>query len=198
MNVLGKVLAIADERARRLLVAAEAECLGYGGISVVSRQTGVSRRAIARWHKRAEATRKSSQRSSSQRGSGPEEVDRKGPCSQEGFGTADSTIQFSRDPESPLKWTCKSVRKLTDELQKVGHKTNRSMFAELLHEMGYSLQANKKTIEGTSHPDRNAQFEHINSKAEAYLDEEQPVISIRHQEKGIGRQIQKLGTRTLS
>jgi hypothetical protein len=87
------------------------------------------------------------------------------------------------DPESPLKWTCKSVRKLTDELQKVGHRTNRSTVAELLHEMGYSLQANKKTIEGTSHPDRNAQFEHINFKAKAYLDEKQPVISVDTKKK---------------
>ncbi len=87
------------------------------------------------------------------------------------------------DPESPLRWTSKSLRKLTAELNAMGHKTNRSTVAELLHEMEYSLQANKKTIEGTTHPDRNAQFEHINSTAKEYLAEGQPVISVDTKKK---------------
>ncbi len=65
------------------------------------------------------------------------------------------------DPESPLRWTCKSTRKLSDELNRMGHKTSHRMISELLNEMDYSLQANSKTIEGGSHPDRNAQFEYI-------------------------------------
>jgi len=87
------------------------------------------------------------------------------------------------DPESPLKWTSKSVRKLTDELKKMGHKTNRTTVAELLHEMGYSLQANKKNIEGTTHPDRNAQFEYISSRSKEYLRKKQPVISVDTKKK---------------
>jgi len=67
------------------------------------------------------------------------------------------------DPESPLRWTCKSVRKLSKELQVMGHKTSHRMVSELLHKLGYSLQANRKTDEGGTHPNRNAQFEYINS-----------------------------------
>jgi transposase len=65
------------------------------------------------------------------------------------------------DPESPLRWTCKSVRQLAAELQQQGHQASHQLVSELLHELGYSLQANRKAIEGTSHPDRNAQFEYI-------------------------------------
>ena len=65
------------------------------------------------------------------------------------------------DPESPLRWTSKSVRKLADELQRLGHQTSHRMVAALLHELGYSLQANRKTLEGSAHPDRDAQFAHI-------------------------------------
>ena len=87
------------------------------------------------------------------------------------------------DPESPLRWTCKSVRKLAEELQGMGHATSRRMVAELLHELGYSLQANRKTIEGKSHPDRNAQFEHINPKVRAALKAGEPVISVDAKKK---------------
>lgn len=65
------------------------------------------------------------------------------------------------DPESPLRWTCKGIRKLAEELKRMGQATSHRMVADLLHESGYSLQANRKSIEGKSHPDRNAQFEHI-------------------------------------
>ncbi len=73
------------------------------------------------------------------------------------------------DPESPLRWTCKGVRKLADELRQMGHAVSHPIVAELLHELGYSLQANRKTQEGASHPDRNAQFEYINRKVKRYL-----------------------------
>src|SRR6202011_3883398 len=87
------------------------------------------------------------------------------------------------DPESPLRWTCKSVRRLSDELNRMGHATSHRMVSELLHEMGYSLQANRKTIEGSAHPDRNAQFENINSKAREYQAAKQPVISVDTKKK---------------
>ena len=73
------------------------------------------------------------------------------------------------DPESPLRWTCKSVRKLAEELNRAGHQTNRQTVAELLRAMDYSLQANRKTLEGRQHPDRNAQFEHINERVRRHL-----------------------------
>ena len=176
------LVAIVDERVRRLLVAAEAECLGYGGISVVSRETGVSRRAIAEGIKELRKPENLPRGRVRRGGAGRKKTIEKDPTLKKDLELLIEPATCG-DPESPLKWTCKSVRKLTDELQKMGHRTNRTMVAELLHEMGYSLQANKKTIEGTSHPDRNAQFEHINFKANAYLDEKQPVISVDTKKK---------------
>jgi hypothetical protein len=82
------------------------------------------------------------------------------------------------DPESPLRWTCKSVRKLASELRAMGYKTNHRTVAELLHEMHYSLQANRKSIEGTKHPGRNARFEHISQKVREYLSRRQAAISV--------------------
>jgi len=87
------------------------------------------------------------------------------------------------DPESPLRWTCKSVRKLAAALKAQGHQTSHRMVAELLHEMGYSLQANQKTLEGSEHPDRNAQFEHLNGAVQQQLWAGEPVISVDTKKK---------------
>ena len=87
------------------------------------------------------------------------------------------------DPESPLRWTSKSVRKLANELKKTGHKTSHRMVADLLREMGYSLQANRKTLEGSAHPDRNAQFEYIYEKVKEFQFCGQPVISVDTKKK---------------
>ena len=72
------------------------------------------------------------------------------------------------DPESPLRWTCKSVRQLATELQRQGHRVSHQLVSELLQELGYSLQANRKTMEGASHPDRNAQFEYIHRQVRVF------------------------------
>jgi hypothetical protein len=87
------------------------------------------------------------------------------------------------DPQSPLRWTCKSVRRLAAELTRQGHRTSHRMVAALLQRLGYSLQANRKTIEGTRHPDRNAQFEHINARVRAYLRQGEPAISVDTKKK---------------
>ena len=87
------------------------------------------------------------------------------------------------DPESPLRWTCKSVRQLAAELKRQGHQVSHRMVAELLHEMGYSLQANRKTLEGTEHPDRNAQFEHLNQAVQLQLSLGEPVVSVDTKKK---------------
>jgi len=87
------------------------------------------------------------------------------------------------DPESPLRWTCKSVRQIARELKRVGHRASHTLVAELLHQLDYSLQGNRKTLEGSSHPDRNAQFEHINRKAKEYLRSKDPVISVDTKKK---------------
>src|SRR6266446_5943008 len=89
------------------------------------------------------------------------------------------------DPESPLRWTCRSVRRLAQALQAQGHQVSRTLVAELLNAAGYSLQANRKTKEGDSHPDRDGQFARINTQVAAALAEEQPVISVDTKKKGV-------------
>ena len=91
------------------------------------------------------------------------------------------------DPESPLRWTCKSVRILAEELRREGHAVSYQTVAELLHEMDYSLQANQKKLEGSQHADRNQQFEYINRKAQRYLKQCEPVISGTRGANGIRR-----------
>ena len=87
------------------------------------------------------------------------------------------------DPESPLRWTCKSLRKLAEELRRMGHQTSHPMVGRMLHDLGYSLQANSKTMEGTKHPDRNAQFEYLNRRIKRQLQQQQPVISVDTKKK---------------
>jgi Rhodopirellula transposase DDE domain len=87
------------------------------------------------------------------------------------------------DPESPLRWTCKSVRKLAQELRGQGRRVSHALVSDLLHELKYSLQANRKTKEGSSHPDRNAQFEHINHQATVFLQQHQPAIAVDTKKK---------------
>src|ERR1700758_2680117 len=89
------------------------------------------------------------------------------------------------DPQSPLRWTCRSVRRLAQALQVQGHKVSRTLVAELLNAAGYSLQANRKTKEGDGHPDRDAQFAHINSQVGVALAERQPVISVDTKKKEV-------------
>lgn len=104
------------------------------------------------------------------------------------------------DPESPLRWTCKSVRQLATELKRTGHHTSHRMVAELLHAMDYSLQANRKTLEGSSRPDRDAQFHHISNKIREFQADRQPVISVDTKKKELvgdfknnGREIRPKG-----
>ena len=87
------------------------------------------------------------------------------------------------DPESPLRWTSKSLRKLAGKLTAMGHKIAKSAVAGILRKMGYSLQANRKTREGSSHEDRDAQFQHISSRASEFLKNDQPVISVDAKKK---------------
>lgn len=166
-----------DERLRRLFAAAEATAIGYGGISVVSRETGVSRRAIALGCEELKHPEKTTEKRIRKKGGGRKRTIDKDPTLKQDLESLIEPVSRG-DPESPLRWTCKSVRKLSGELNQMGHKTSHNLIAELLHEMGYSLQANQKTIEGTSHPDRNAQFEHINDKVKEHQAIEQPVISV--------------------
>jgi len=173
---------ILDERLRRIFAAAEAMALGYGGATLVSRETGVSRAAIALGCKELKECKKLDSQRIRKKGGGRKRAVDKDPSLKKDLESLLEPVTRG-DPESPLLWTCKSVRKLSQELNRMGHKTSHNLVAELLKEMGYSLQANKKTLEGTSHPDRNAQFEHINQKVKEYQASEVPVISVDTKKK---------------
>lgn len=173
---------VLDEKSRRMLVAAESKAWGPGGISAVSKTTGMSRQVIRQGRRELEqsATRPSGR--IRRPGGGRKRAEQKDPTLVRDLeGLVEPTTRG--DPESSLRWTCKSVRILSEELARMGHKVSYPVVAELLHEMGYSLQANRKTKEGDSHPDRNAQFEHINAKVEQYIRVRQPVISVDTKKK---------------
>ena len=172
-----------DERQRRLWAAAEAKAWGYGGVSLVSRSTGVSRRAIHVGLRdlRADAAAPPAQRVR-RAGAGRPALTGAQPRL---LAALDALVEpTSRgDPESPLRWTCKGVRRLAVELQGQGFAIGRQKVAELLRELGYSLQGNRKTREGSHHPDRNAQFEYIATQVCRFQRCGQPVISVDTKKK---------------
>lgn len=166
-----------NERMRRCITGAEALVIGHGGIIAVSRATGVSRRAIATGIADLRDPQRLPPTDVRHPGGGRKpltEVD------ETVEGDLDGLVEPTArgDPESPLRWTCKSVRILSTELQQMGHQICPQKVADLLHSLRYSLQGNRKTLEGGTHPDRNAQFEHINQEAKAFLADGQPVISV--------------------
>ena len=173
--------AFLDERMRRLVAAAESAAIGYGGVSAVARATGVSRRAITEGMKELNQQKVSRSPSAESRirrkGAGRKRTIDKDPTLLEDLDRLVDPATRG-DPESPLRWTCKSVRKLAEELQHEGHAVSYQTVAELLHAMDYSLQANQKTLEGSQHADRDQQFEYINRKAQRYLKQSEPVISV--------------------
>ena len=177
-----KLAPFLDERMRRLVAASESLAIGFGGTSQVSRQTGVSRRAIIRGIKELdEAPSVQGGRVRRPGGGRKRTVDKDASLKTDLERLVDPVTRG--DPESPLRWTCKSVRKLAEELNRLGHQTSHRMVAELLHELGYSLQANRKTLEGSSHADRDQQFQHINQHVTEFLQQQQPVISVDTKKK---------------
>jgi hypothetical protein len=171
-----------DERSRRLLVAAESQVIGRSGITAVSIATGVSRRVIR--HGMAELKKPAILPPGRVRrpGGGRKKAIEQDPALKRDLEELlESTTRG--DPEAPLRWTCKSVRNLTTELKQQEHAVSHQVVAGLLHELGYSLQANRKTKEGAGHPDRNAQFEHLNAKVKRYLGSKDPVISVDTKKK---------------
>lgn len=173
-----------DERLRRLWAAAEAGALGHGGATAVERCTGVSRRAIAVGER--ELSEKSAGEAQPARirraGGGRKKSIEKDPrLLVELLALVEPATRG--DPENPLRWTSKSVRHLADELKARGLSASHQLVSELLSGEGYSLQANVKTREGGTHPDRNAQFEHINERIRLAQAEGQPVISVDTKKK---------------
>lgn len=171
-----------DERSRRLLVAAESQVIGHSGTTVVSKLTGVSRRVIRRgMAELKEPAILPVGRVRRPGGGRKNAIDQDPALLRDLQELLESTTRG--DPEAPLRWTCRSVRNLTAELQQRRHSVSHQVVADLLHELGYSLQANRKTREGASHPDRNAQFEHLNTKVKRYLGSKDPVISVDTKKK---------------
>jgi len=173
-----------DERARRLVAAAEAQVLGHGGVTAVSNATGLSRKAIRKGLDELEQAPLDRLPPGRIRraGAGRKPVQASQPAVLDALkGLVESTTRG--DPESPLRWTCKSVRQLSRELQNAGFRVCPQKVGDLLHEMGYSLQANRKVLEGTDHPDRDAQFQHIQASVCEYQAAGQPVISVDTKKK---------------
>jgi hypothetical protein len=173
---------ILDEKSRRLVAAAECKAWGPGGISAVSKATGVSRPVLRQGLRELAQPATAPEGRVRRPGGGRKKVSQKDPTLVADLEKlVESTTRG--DPESCLRWTCRSVRNLAEELATMGHKVSYPVVAELLHGMGYSLQANRKTQEGASYPDRNAQFEHIDARVQSYIAVRQPVISVDTKKK---------------
>jgi len=174
-----------DERLRRLHAASEAKAIGHGGITLVSKATGVAIGSIKQGLK--ELCQRLENKSGGRQRIRREGAGRKATVKVNAALTAalESLVEpvTRGNPESSLRWTCKSLRQLESELKKQGHIVSHTSIGDLLKNMGYSLQGNRKTLEGTSHPDRNAQFEYINTIAEEAISNGQPVISVDTKKK---------------
>ncbi|MDQ3356371.1 MAG: ISAzo13 family transposase [Actinomycetota bacterium] len=171
-----------DERRRRLWAAAEARSHGRGGLAAVVRATGMAENTIRAGLRELEAGHALEPGRVRRRGGGRKplwEIDPTLVADLERLVDPDSR----GDPEQPLRWTAKSVRKLAEALRGAGHQVSHETVARLLRSLGYSLQANAKTREGADHPDRDEQFHHINRTAAEAIESGQPVISVDTKKK---------------
>jgi transposase len=178
---LSGILFLLNERQRRLLVASEALALGYGGVKILSDISGIScptiRRGVAELNKidkKFLGVRL--------KGGGRKTVTEHNPDIKQ---ILEDIIEPDTrgDPESPLRWTCKSVRNIAELLEQKGYDVSHQTVAALLHDLKYSLQGNRKTKEGKDHPDRDAQFRHINKVVKSFLSKKCPVISVDTKKK---------------
>lgn len=171
-----------NERTRRLFAAAEAESFGHGGITLVSRATGLERHVIARGLNEIKEGITLEKNSVRKAGGGRRKNSDKDQTLETDLEALVEPVTRG-DPESPLLWVSRSLRHLSEELRKRGHQISHTLVGQLLQKKGYSMQANSKNKEGTTHPDRNAQFEHINQTAKNYLATGDPVISVDTKKK---------------
>ena len=171
-----------SERQRRLLLGVEARELGWGGVSSVARVAGVARSTVTVAVAELEVPTRVPEGRSRRVGGGRKSSVEKDPGL---VGALDALVDPGTrgDPESPLRWTCKSTRQLARTLTAAGHPVSDRTTASLLHQAGYSLQANAKTTEGAQHPDRDGQFAHINDTVAGYLKAGDPVISVDTKKK---------------
>jgi hypothetical protein len=198
-RVRQKYLALApvmDERMRRQWAATEALDLGWGGVSAVSAATGLARNTITVGihdleHRRAHPEEPIAARVRNP-GGGRKRATEIDPGLQAALDALVDPVTRGH-PESPLRWTCKSTSKLAEELQRQRHSVTDRTVATLLKQAGYSLQANRKTKEGSANPDRNAQFEHINAQVLAFQGRQQPVVSVDTKKKELVGEFKNAG-----
>ena len=193
------VAPVLDERSRRRWAAAESLAIGYGGDAVVSSATGVARETIRKG--RREIARDEAPTDRIRRpGGGRPRIQQDQPGIQAALQALVDPLTRG-DPTSPLRWTCKSRAKLAAALNEQGWRVSSTTVGRLLHRLGYRLQSPRKRQEGATHPDRNAQFEHINQTADEHLTAGQPVVSVDTKKKELvgnfkngGREWQPKGT----
>lgn len=188
---LSVLLPSLNEKQKRLLVGAEAVAMGYGGIKCLSDITGMSRNTVSRGVREFEQGDVNDLRIRSQ-GSGRKRLTKKYPEIKQ---CIEQIIEPDTrgDPESPLRWTCKSVRNIADFLEGEGYSVSRQSVARILHEMEYSLQGNRKTKEGADHPDRDQQFRFINRICKRFLSNGNPVISVDTKKKELVGEYKNIG-----
>lgn len=189
-----------NEKLRRLFAANEAKVYGHGGITVAQKATGVARNSIK------QGLKELSDKEEMAGSSSPARI-RKIGGGRKASVKQDKKLRIALeklvepttlgDPESPLRWTCKSLRQLESELRSQGFSVSHTSVGSLLKEMGYSLQGNQKTLEGSKHPDRNEQFEFINSQTEDAIRAGQPVISVDTKKKELVGQYKNAGRELL-
>ena len=171
-----------DERSKRIFAATEARTAGYGGVAAVSRATGIAASTIGRGLAELSATDQlAPDRVRRVGGGGKRLVDKDPTLLADLLAMVEPDARG--DPMSPLRWTCKSLSQLASGLVAMGHKIGRSAVGDLLHQQKFSLQANRKTREGESHPDRDAQFMHLNESMRDALADGEPVISVDTKKK---------------
>ena len=181
-----------SERGRRIWAASEARVLGRGGIAAVSRASGISPNTIRKGLREIDAGERLEEGRVRRRGGGRKPITQTDPVLLEAL-EALVADDCRGDPTQVLLWTSKSVRKLAGELRERGHEAHYTTVAGLLRSLGYSLQSNRKTLEGARHPDRDAQFRHINERVAAAIAAGQPAISIDTKKKELVGEFKNAG-----
>ena len=180
-NKLLAILPYLNEKQRRLILAAEARSLGYGGVSQVARATGVSRPTIYQGLRELETDGDTSN-AVRRAGGGRKQIEELDPTIIQDL---EQLVEPDTrgDPMSSLRWTCKSTRQLASILKQQGHDVSHRLVAELLRANGYSLQGNAKNLAGSQHPERDAQFRYLNEQIKQFLQQGLPVISVDAKKK---------------
>ncbi len=184
---------VLSERTRRLWAAAEAEAIGHGGVALVARATGMSRTRIARGIQQLRSDEPLDPDRTRRPGGGRKRRVDTDVTLWSDLNALLEPITTGAPDDSPLRWTSKSIRKLTAELQALGHSLSHRIVNERLHDLGYTLQANRKTKEGTQHPDRDTQFSYLNEQVRSAQKKGHPVLSVDTKKKELVGDFKKGG-----